>query len=89
MSRRLYAGRVAREELESQRERLRVLLREIRRERGVQQAELARRLDLPQSYVSKYETGERRLEFVAVEAICEALEVPFLELVQRWQEEKP
>jgi transcriptional regulator with XRE-family HTH domain len=80
---------VAREELESQRERLRVLLREIRRERGVQQAELARRLDLPQSYVSKYETGERRLEFVAVEAICEALEVPFLELVQRWQEEKP
>lgn len=71
------------------RDHLRRLLRELRLERGVQQVELANRLDQPQSYVSKYEIGERRLEFVAVEAICDALGIPFLEFVRRWQEESP
>jgi transcriptional regulator with XRE-family HTH domain len=44
-----------------------------RKEANLTQAELAERLGKPQSYVSKYENGERRLDVVefleAVEAI--------------------
>ena len=30
-------------------------------------------LDVPQSYVSKYESGERRLDFVQTALVCETL----------------
>ena len=48
---------------------LRALLRDLRRRRGLTQTEVARRLAKPQSFVAKYESGERRLsviEFVDV-----------------------
>lgn len=45
-------------------ESLRKLLVEARRVAGLTQAELAGRLERPQSYVSKYERGERRLDVV-------------------------
>jgi len=51
----------------------RAMLKVLRIEEGLSQSELARRLGLPQSYVSKYETGERRLDFVETVQICEAL----------------
>lgn len=53
----------------------RELLKELRESKGVTQAQLAKRLEIPQSYVSKYETGERRLDFVETAEICEALGV--------------
>ena len=49
------------------------LLKELRLERNLTQKELAGRLGFPQSYVSKYETGERRLDFVETANVCEAL----------------
>jgi transcriptional regulator with XRE-family HTH domain len=51
----------------------RTLLRELREEKELTQAQLAERLGLPQSYVSKYEGGERRLDFVETLCVCEAL----------------
>lgn len=58
------------------REKLRELLKELRTdEAGMTQAELSRALGKPQSYVSKYETGERRLDYVEVNEICKALGV--------------
>ena len=51
------------------------LLREARERAGVTQAELARRLDQQQSFVSKCERGERRLDMIEVFQICEALGV--------------
>jgi len=70
-----------------QHQRLCELLVEARDAAGLTQVELARRLDRPQSFVSKYENGERRLdviEFMAVtgalgiepRSILEALETP-------------
>lgn len=53
------------------------LLRELRDRAGVLQAELAERLGVPQSYVSKSENGERRLDILEVRAWCDALEVAF------------
>ena len=39
------------------------------------QEEIALRLGKPQSYVSKYESGERRLDVIEFLDVCEALEV--------------
>ena len=52
-------------------ELFRGLLKELRTSRDVTQAELASRLAQPQSYVSKYETGDARLDFVETVAVCE------------------
>lgn len=49
-----------------------VLAREHQR---LTQAELALRLDRPQSFVSKYESGERRLDIVEFISVCDALGV--------------
>jgi transcriptional regulator with XRE-family HTH domain len=51
----------------------RKLLKDLRQEKGLTQAQLAQRLGFPQSYVSKYETGERRLDFVETVFVCNAL----------------
>ena len=49
------------------------LLKELRLAKDLTQTQVAARLRLPQSYVSKYETGERRLDFVETVFVCEAL----------------
>lgn len=49
------------------------LLRSARREAGMRQVDLANRLQRPQSYVSKYESGERRLDLLELRQICKAL----------------
>ena len=53
----------------------RQLLKEIRLAKNLTQTDMANRLGMPQSYVSKYETGERRLDFVETVLVCEALGV--------------
>ena len=53
---------------------LRSLLRAIRKEAGISQTELATRLGVPQSFVSKIESGERRIDIVELHRICAALE---------------
>jgi transcriptional regulator with XRE-family HTH domain len=40
----------------------------------MKQVELSELLGKPQSYVSKYETGERKLDFVEVANICSVLD---------------
>jgi len=64
--------------------KLRRLLRAIRRERGVTQVQLAERLEVPQSVISKYEGGERQLDFVEVEAVCDALGTSLRSFCRRW-----
>lgn len=54
------------------RQSIREYLRLIRKESGLNQEQLAEKLNKPQSYVSKYETGERRLDFVETIEVCEA-----------------
>jgi transcriptional regulator with XRE-family HTH domain len=62
----------------------RTMLRELRQRKGITQTQLSERLRLPQSYVSKYETGERRLDFVETLFVCEALEIPIDEFVKEF-----
>lgn len=53
------------------------LLKTARREAGLTQADLAERMAVTQSFVSKCERGERRLDVVELRAWCRALETPF------------
>lgn len=52
-------------------------LKEARKKAGVTQEQLAELLGETQSFVSKCERGERRLDIVEVRAFCNALGVPF------------
>ena len=54
---------------------LRKLLLRQRTDHGVTQTELAKRLGKPQSFVAKYEGGERRLSVIEFIEIAEALQV--------------
>lgn len=49
------------------------LLTEARKRAGLTQAELAKMLGRPQSFVSKYERGERRLDVVEFLDVARAL----------------
>lgn len=49
------------------------LLKEARKKKGLTQAVVAVRLGKPQSFVSKYESGERRLDVVEFIEIAAAL----------------
>ena len=50
-------------------------LRATRKGMRVSQAELGRRLGKPQSYISKIESCERRIDLVEALTLCEALEI--------------
>jgi transcriptional regulator with XRE-family HTH domain len=56
-------------------------LRAARRREDVTQRQLALRLGKSQSYVSKVETGERRVDLVELLVICEALGIPLAAVV--------
>lgn len=53
------------------------LLREAREAAGLTQVQLAERLRSTQSFVSKCERGERRLDVTELRGWCRALKVPF------------
>lgn len=71
-----------------QRERLRRLLRDARIERGLRQVDVGARLGEPQSFVSKYERGERDLGFVEVLSVCSVLAVSPVDLIDRLRERR-
>ena len=64
---------------------LQELLRELRDAADLRQIDLAKRLGRPQSFVSKYESGEKNLDFLEVREVCEALGVPLAEFVRRFE----
>jgi ribosome-binding protein aMBF1 (putative translation factor) len=63
------------------------LLAQTRQELGVTQVELAQLLRRPQSFVSKYESGERRLDIFEFMDVCAALGVSPGSLIERMSSE--
>lgn len=49
------------------------LLREAREAAGITQSQLSVQLGKPQSYVSKYENGERRLDVIEMLEVCKQI----------------
>lgn len=60
------------------------LLRDARDRSGLTQVELADRLHRQQSWVSKVEIGERRLDLEELRQVCEVLGVDMVKLVKQW-----
>ena len=56
-------------------ESLQKALVEARQSKGLTQTEIAARLGKPQSFVSKYESGERRLDVVEFIEVCQVLSI--------------
>ena len=70
----------------AQRVILQQLLRELRVEAQLRQIDVARCIGQPQPFVSKYESGERRLDLIELKQICSALDVPLAEFIQRFED---
>jgi len=68
--------------------RLRKLLIEARKQAGVTQTGLATRLKRPQSFVSKYERGERRLDLVEFGEVAKALGIDPVRFLRRFYGEE-
>lgn len=59
------------------------VLRQLRKEAGLTQVDVAKRLDVPQSFVSKYEIGERRLDVVELRHVAEAIDTTVEVIISR------
>ena len=68
--------------------KFRELLVETRKTVGLTQAELSQRLNRPQSFVSKYERGERRLDVVEFGDVARALEIDPVKWLARFYRER-
>ncbi len=66
--------------------RLAALLRQIRVEAKLTQGQVAESIGQAQSYVSKYENGEQRLDLIELEAVCKAVGIPLTDFVRRYLE---
>ena len=64
-------------------QRLCALLRELRQEADLTQVQVAAQLDVPQSFVSKYESGERRLDVIELSHVAKALGVSLRDVLER------
>jgi transcriptional regulator with XRE-family HTH domain len=67
-------------------DRLQLLLRQMRTEAGLTQTEVAQRLGQPQSFVSKYESGERRLDVLELREVCAVVGVDLADFVERLEQ---
>lgn len=65
----------------------RSLLVSAREESGLTQVQIAERLGKPQSFISKYERGERRLDFTEFIELADVLGIDVTDFVGRYQSE--
>jgi transcriptional regulator with XRE-family HTH domain len=63
--------------------KMQTLLRQIRVDANLTQADLAQILSRPQSFISKYESGERLLDIIELRELCSAVGVSLVDFVKR------
>ncbi len=69
-------------------EELQKLLRKKRHEAGLNQKQLGKLLKQPQSFVSKYEIGERILDVYELKQVCEILGIKLQSFIKRLENKK-
>ena len=62
-------------------------LRSKREEKGLSQFQLSQILNVPQPYISRIETCERRIDILELMNICEALGISFIDFVREIDED--
>lgn len=68
-------------------ERFKALLIQYRNKASITQAMLAEKLHRPQSFVSKYEGGERRLDVIEFLEVAKALEIDPYEFLRELEKD--
>ena len=63
------------------------LLRQVRKEAGITQVQLAEKLGLTQSLFSKMERGQCRVDIVQLRTVCRALGLSLIDFVERLERE--
>lgn len=61
-------------------------LRDSRKRAGLTQEQLALKLNQTQSFISKCERGERRIDVVELRAFCNALEISIEEFIRQLEQ---
>ena len=61
------------------------IIRRLRRERNISQAQIATVLNLPQPVVSKIERAERRVALGELRLICKLLGLPLADFIAEYQ----
>lgn len=64
---------------------LKELLRDLRVRAGLRQVDVAKAIGRHQSFVSEYETGQRRLDLVELRAVCTACGTTLRRLVDQYE----
>lgn len=62
------------------------LLKEQRNLKSISQSQMAEMIGFPQSSVSKYESGERKLDVIELMMVCKALDIPLSDLIFKLEE---
>lgn len=70
----------------SEKEILQNLLKRYRLQTNLKQTELAEKLGQSQSFVSKYESGERRLDLLELLEICHALNITLTDFTSEFEQ---
>lgn len=63
------------------------LLREAREQAGLTQTQLAKKLNQSQSFVSKLERADRRIDVVQLRTICQVFGLSLYQFVDRFERE--
>ncbi len=66
--------------------RLAALLRQVRLDADLTQLQIAQKIGQTQSYVSKYENGEQRLDLIELEVVCKAVGISLTDFVNQYLE---
>lgn len=64
-----------------------VCLKQFRKSANLTQLELAERIGTDQTYISKYERCERRLDIIELIAICQGLNIRFSKFFRVYEEQ--
>lgn len=59
------------------------MLRELREQKQLTQKGLADKIGSDQTFISKIEIGERRLDIIELKYICEALDIELVEFIEQ------
>ena len=62
-------------------------LKKVRKAAKMTQTELAEKLEKPQSYVSKIESGDRGLSVIEAHAFCKACKYDFAKFIRAWDKD--
>ena len=62
-------------------------LKALRTKKGLLQTDLAKRLDVPQQYISRFETGETRMDVAQLWRYCRALGTSFTSVCKQLEKD--